>query len=392
MKIYYDPWQEGWYHQDAAKGDVFFGAISSRLPFVTTPRGKNLSFEICFDEEKRSAGPLIGIMTAGQEGKSIPGNSPMFISIHHEAVRQHGLSIVFTPPAVAQHGITGYIYMDGKWAKVKAPLPNVVYNRIPCPSEEKTNVFRCAKEILDEWRVPFFNPSFIDKLELYNAFQKNTFLATTMPKTINVSKKEDLESFLEENSRVYLKKRLSSRGKDMYALRLCNRAIEMLSHNGSTKYQSFHAFWEQNSTRFLDSGYIAQQEVSPSLLNGRRYDFRVHAVDGPKGYIVTGVGIRLSQKQNLTTHIPNGGILFPYEPIRTREHDRFFEKAVQEAGKLLAAEFGYFGEFSMDAGLSVHGEYVIFEINSKPMIFDETEIEQKRVELLTRLLFKRAGF
>jgi hypothetical protein len=61
---------------------------------------------------------------------------------------------------------------------------------------------------------------------------------------------------------------------------------------------------------------------------------------------------------------------------------------VEEAGKWLTDHWGFFGEFSIDAGVSSKGNYYLFEINSKPMSFDEQEIEKKRIKNLCRLFFQ----
>ncbi|CAM3648795.1 YheC/YheD family protein [Mesobacillus zeae] len=395
MKIYYDPWQERWFHQNNEHGALSFGAASSRLPCVRPLNESRLiSYEVLLNEKSRNAGPIIGIMTAQKGEKGVAGNSSLFISLQKEAIKKSGLCVVFCPESVESHQISGYIFLPDpeKWAKVTTPLPHVVYNRVPFRKTEETSSFLKAAAVFKEWKIPFFNPSFLHKHELYQLFKKDSFLAPLMPETIKIESMEQLHDFLTSQKSVYLKPCLSSQGKGLYAVRIDGGLLEWSGHQSRKEYRSFEELWDNNSSLLLEKDYIAQSEISPDLLDGKRYDFRVHALDGPEGYTVTGVGIRLSQTQNLTTHIPNGGILIPYEPLRTRQHDRFFEKAVMAAGALISKNLGYFGEFSIDAGLTSSGNYVIYEINSKPMSFDEEHIEQKRVSLLTNLLFRKAGF
>jgi hypothetical protein len=202
-----------------------------------------------------------------------------------------------------------------------------------------------------------------------------------------------LADFLSKHCSLYLKPALSSRGSGIFLVRKKTAGcIEFQSHAQKKIYPSFERFWEENRTKFDSRNYIAQVEVNPALLDGKRFDFRIHAHDSLKGYRITGIGVRQSLKQSLTTHIPNGGILIPYERVRTNDHDVFFTKLVREVGQILSKEIGYFGEFSIDAGITKTGEYVLYEVNSKPMEFDEKEIEKSRVQKIIELLFLKASY
>ena len=57
-------------------------------------------------------------------------------------------------------------------------------------------------------------------------------------------------------------------------------------------------------------------------------------------------------------------------------------------GEQLQTSFGMIGEFSVDLGINKkNGELVIFEINAKPMRFDEKDIEEKRLNSLADTFF-----
>jgi hypothetical protein len=218
-------------------------------------------------------------------------------------------------------------------------------------------------------------------------------LGALLPETIKVDDPNKLEDFLNEQGGLYLKPALSSRGSGLYILRsLLGCSIELESHTAKWTFPSFDEFWSNKKEGFLKRKYIAQSEVEPAKLDGNRFDFRIHIHDSPEGYEVTGIGIRHAQTQNLTTHVPNGGIIIPYEKVRTKKHDLFIKKLAKEAGNLLSKHMGYFGEFSIDAGITESGNYVLYEVNSKPMAFDEAEIENTRIQKLLNLLFRKSGF
>ena len=166
----------------------------------------------------------------------------------------------------------------------------------------------------------------------------------------------------------------------------------MQGHDEQKSYTDFHQFWQKWGQFLLKKLYIAQKAIVPALYNGKRYDFRILVHYYNNQYQVTGIGIRQSIEQDITTHLPNGGRILPYQQLQTEEHDHFISEVAEQAGKLLSCEIGFFGEFSIDAGMTKNGQYVIYEINSKPMQFDEQEIEKKRFQNLARLFFELAGF
>ncbi|WP_121609700.1 YheC/YheD family endospore coat-associated protein [Mesobacillus foraminis] len=390
MKLYYDPWQEIWF-QDGNNGKINFGKNRMRVPDIQG------SGKYCFEmlNLEGNAGPLIGIMTSITSKGIVKGNRSLFKKLQSEALSKGGMTIVFPPEGLNGNQISGHTYLNDKseWIPIVTPLPHVVYNRVPLRKTEESLAYSQASSLFQEWNIPFFNPSFINKYELYKFVSSHPMLAPLMPETILVNDMESLKDFFDRNKNIYLKPVLSSQGDGLYTLRLVkDNILELSSHTVKLEYSSFEDFWTAKSQKILDRHYIAQAEIIPALLDGSRFDFRIHAHDSPEGYKVTGVGIRLSKKQSLTTHVPNGGIVIPYERVRTKEHDKFFAWLVKEVGFLISRELGYFGEFSIDAGITERGNYVLYEVNSKPMSFDEEDIEQRKTSKIMELLFLKAGF
>jgi hypothetical protein len=52
-------------------------------------------------------------------------------------------------------------------------------------------------------------------------------------------------------------------------------------------------------------------------------------------------------------------------------------RLMSKIGETLDDAYGPFGEFSVDLGMDRDNRCWIFEINSKPMVFDETDIQEK---------------
>lgn len=392
MNIYYDNRTARLYQRNL-ETIVTMGGEKQSIPYQNPGLTQTASFHLHI--KNNHTGPLIGIMTARRSDGTITGNSHLFIKLQLKMVSLGGLSFIFTPESVYHDYIYGYIYVpeSSSWNKIKIPYPDLVYNRIPFRKLELKKNYQSIFTVLKEKKIPFFNPCFLDKYELYCHFQKHPVLQNFVPETELIYQKEKLESFLTKHHLVYLKPVQSAKGKGIFRLSLLrSMQIHLEGINFIQIYPSFQAFWEEWKAVFLEQKYIVQEDIRSALFEGKRFDFRILAHAENENYIVTGVGIRQALEQEVTTHIPNGGKLLPYQLLQTKEHDQFINLAVQETGKTLTEKFGFFGEFSIDAGISFTGKYYIFEVNSKPMSFDETEIEERRVAELCRLFFQLTDY
>lgn len=388
MSIFYDLERKEWMTLSNER-NLTMGSNKQPVKKVNTLPALHLPFGI----KPKKEIPLIGILTGRKKDNKVTGNGRLFKELQKEIIKSGGLSVVFTPQNLSAPVINGYMYFPkkDKWYSVQCPLPHVVYNRVPFRRIEKSNSFHDACQFFESEGIPFFNTCFLDKYELYGIFSKDPYFQKLIPETEKIHKMSSLEKFLIEHKQLYLKPSLGSKGKGIYLASLMeDSTIKLQGHNEFHLYENFHSFWVKWHSFFLKKSYIAQNAISPLLYNGKRFDFRilVHYVNGQ--YKVTGIGIRQSKEQDITTHIPNGGIILPYNQMQSKKHDYFIAEAAEQAGNLLSREIGFFGEFSIDAGIKENGQYVIYEINSKPMRFDEQEIEKKRLHTLTCLFFELA--
>lgn len=391
MKIYFDPVATQWY-QGEMDGTVTLGGEKQPICFKQAA-SDHLSFELGI--KNNHLGPLIGIMTAQKRNGSITGNGPLFIELQKKLISQGGISFIFTSEGVHDDSIEGFTFLPAQenWIKITAPFPDLVYNRIPFRKSEQSDQSQHVFQILKEKNIPFFNPCFIDKSELYFLFKNHPILQDFLPETILAFPKNDLFSFLQKHRNIYLKPAQSAKGKGIYRLKLIeNNEIFLQGLKINENFPTFQAFWEHWEQELTSKHYLAQEEIDSAQFEGNRFDFRilVHAVQND--YQVTGIGIRQSYHQDLTTHVPLGGRLLPYQLLQTNKHDEFIKTIVKHAGKVLSDELGFFGEFSIDACVSHSGNYYLYEINSKPMSFDETEIETKKIEKLCSLFYQITNF
>ncbi|RAK19459.1 YheC/D-like protein [Anoxybacillus vitaminiphilus] len=388
MTIYYDFEQEKWFHDNDSS--YTFGKNAISLPF-SEARRSCLSFSVV--KKGRQLGPLIGIVISNSAVKQLlKGHKRSFEQIHQELKSLGGVCIVFTAENVQTNEIHGYVFSDDKkeWVRVKAPLPDIVYNRIKTRKEERTTESRHFFQFLQQNNIPYFNPSFFTKWQLYQILNSNKILRPYLPATLRISSFNDVITMLNAYGHIYMKPNEGHKGKGIFTLQLNGEQRTVVFSNMKHKrtFENITTLFELYN---LDE-YIAQQAIQSDTINGKRYDLRILAHYQNNSFVISGIGVRQSIAQEITTHIPNGGRLIPYEFIKDKNDESLLRHIVVQCGKTLSAHLGLIGEFSLDLGRTPDGHYYIYELNSKPMIFDEPEIQQQGTKNLIRAFHELSGF
>jgi glutathione synthase/RimK-type ligase-like ATP-grasp enzyme len=391
MKLYYDESNNSWWHEETGV-KLTFGVNQEPISFQ---RSKATSNAISFDVTPFQTHKIItvGILTT-QNLKNecgISGNLPLFRSLHLYLL-EHGIfSYVFTVEDAVKQENLGYVYCSKlqKWKKISIPLPHVVYNRIPLRSFESSPPFQQMKETFAKHGIIMFNPSFIDKYEMYAAFKNHVNLKPFLPQTIVITNFNALAAFFHNHKTIYLKPREGNRGNGIYTLsQNQDGSLQLKSPNHSESFSSLLAYWNMYEKQLQEKKYLAQQAISPKKRDGHRYDYRllVHYENGL--FKLTGKAVRMAQIQEITTHVPKGGKIYPYHKVMTKEVDGQLTELAQTCGTVLSKQLGFIGEFSIDLGENEAGELFIYEVNSKPMQFDEVDIEKNRLFQLKKLFIE----
>lgn len=395
MIVYYDARTESWFHTFQHQ-KFTLGVEEIPLLFRPTPSPSSIPFSV--QTHQLNLGPLVGIL-AGRKGKeSVVGNGSLFKKLQKSIEEHSGIALIFTLEDIKKNGIRGHIYIPEKegWLKIYSPFPHIVYNRLPFRALEQSDQYQSAIRLFQEKKVCFFNPSFIDKYQLYTILKREPLLTSFLPETILIDEKSKLMDFLKKHTQIYVKPANSAKGKGIFKLGKDNEdSITVTGYSHQQTYPHYDTFWSKYKEIFFSQPHIAQAEVTPLLYKGNRFDFRILAHFNGQSYQVTGVGVRQSGQQNLTTHVLNGGKIIEFDEVKRAEDEFFIEEIVNRCGQILSDELGFFGEFSIDVGLTEKGEYVIYEVNSKPMSFDEEHIEKNRIDSLIVLFqqfFKKQLF
>ncbi|RLQ97317.1 YheC/YheD family endospore coat-associated protein [Falsibacillus albus] len=382
MNIYYSEKEHIFFHNDE---DTFvWGAKDDLLPQMNETSSKRFFLNVA----DKKVGPLIGILTSKNKKGVLTGNSLLFQKIQAKLQKSGGLSFIFTLEDTYKDRIEGYFYDEpsSRWYRGLFPLPQVVYNRIPFRWAENRDEFNRFKMFLAEQNIPFFNPGFIHKFSLYEVLKKHPSIALHLPET-SPSTKGRLEEMLSRHKSIYVKPVKLSQGKGISRISLekGGDAISYETMEGTKRYATLEDFWTSESPKWKNDDILLQQEITTKTIDGKKYDLRGLVHYSSFGYSLTGIGIRVAGSNKLTTHLKRGGSLFPYEKLKDDAIEDKLSELMKRCGEALTDHYGFFGEFSFDVGIDQEGHIWIFEINSKPMSFDEPLIEQAKIENLIDL-------
>lgn len=387
-QLYYDLKGKSWYHTNQGKEKIFLGKFFS-VPHKESHPREYQSFH--FQVEENKAGPLVGIM-ASPKKEGFIGNIGLFKRLQLSLARKGGNSIVFTPDQLSDDGMDGFCFLPAhrNWIKMKAPLPDIIYNRLISHEDEVKHLEK-VHNLADLYDIPIFNPCFFDKWELYLQLKSHQELAPFLPRT-SLMNEENLAEFLQTYKEVYIKKRKSKKGIGLSCI--SNNGHSYILKTTSTKTLLFPSI-KKLYQYFCKDGpvhsYIIQEAIATLPFEGRKFDYRILAHANERDFDTTGIGVRVATKQQVTTHVPAGGSIVSLEDLPFELDVPAIRKLINLCGKHLSTFYDNLGEFSADIGVTPDGKLFLFELNAKPMDFDEPEIKTASIEKLTDLFIAKSN-
>lgn len=343
-------------------------------------------------------GPLIGILTAVSNHPTLPfGPRTGFIRDLMAAGKDRSFFFGFSPHSVNWQSdtVVGYFQSPGGgWIRKTVPLPDVVYNRLPNRSAEKTASLREFKEKFVQRKIPFFNWSFFDKWDVYRLLDGDRDASQHVPDSQINPTTEDIRRMLERHRFLYLKPTAGSLGFGIFRLTHNPGKGYFLRYrkNGSNVLMRFPRFEGLISMlrkqKLRMSQYVAQQGIRLIEIDGCPIDFRFHLTkNGQDEWVVSGIGAKKAGKGSVTTHVRTGGeLMVPEQVLRTikgENADSTLQKAKDVAIKLAKAieqEYPHLlGELGLDLGIDQSDNVWMFEANSKPgrTIFKHPQLKQQ---------------
>lgn len=374
-------------------GDVIYvpPSVAHALALPTVPISR-----VSYHHKTLRLGPVIGILTTGYTGSpSQPygGRTSLFKQFLTAGRRDAPIFFVFTPSMVnwQDETVTGWFIRYHPtlkqyiWKAERAPLPDVIYDRVPNRKKEMDPaVIACKERLRQRHRVRSFNQGFFNKWDVHERLYNHPSVSAYIPETIRSPDVSILKHMLDRHRMIYLKPSGGSLGIGI---------IRITYHPQSGYYCRYHTWYSQRNVlkRFtsLDhmlrtifsrqtermKRYIAQQGIRLIRYENRPVDFRLHMhKDRQNEWQVVGMAAKVAGTGSVTTHVRTGGSVMPAEQLFQAKYGHKgveLKHKLQQAAKEIATVLekttdGPLGELGMDMGLDVNHNVWLFEANAKP--------------------------
>lgn len=357
------------------------------------------------DGEILNIGPLIGIFTAGFTPfpfRPIGDRTSFFSKLLSVKKTVGALPFVFGEQHInwEKGTMKGIFYHDNEWQTIEVPFPIVIYDRLPNRKSERNKILLKVKERLQkEYLIPWYNPGFFNKLDIYERLQQDPLASIYLPETHPFTSFSSIELMLGKFGHVYLKPINGSLGIGVHQIIYDKLEDEYYCRyqdpNGINRLQKFKTieglFKKVFSIRNLDR-MLVQQGIHLLRQNTRPIDFRVHTNKDDEGnWHVTAIAAKIAGPGSVTTHSRSGGEIKTIHEIFPPDQCDIYCEKLSNTALLLSESIsssmeGIIGEIGFDLGIDRHGDVWLFEANSKPgrSIFNHPEL--KEFDLLTRKL------
>ncbi|PTX63268.1 YheC/D-like protein [Melghirimyces profundicolus] len=361
-------------------------AAQLNLPFFGETRA-------AYRNKELRLGPVLAILTTGFSGSGITpfgARSALFRNFLLASREERPFFYVFTPEMVdwTNQVVSGWFYRkDGsgtyRWMRRPAPLPDVVYERVPNrKAEAGTPVKNCKARLQAIGKTRIFNQGFFNKWQVHEALYNHPLTLESIPEAHRSPTVETIRDMLERYKMVYLKPSGGSLGLGIsritqspdggYYCRFRNGDQNILR-----KFRALSPLMKQMfgpQMKRLPS-YIVQQGIRLIKYRGSPVDFRVHMHKDRMGmWKVVGLGAKGAGAGCVTTHGRTGGSLLSAQEVlaycfpgqeKEMEH-RIRETSIRICTALENRVGKPLGELGLDIGVDQNRRIWLFEVNAKP--------------------------
>ncbi|MFD1739092.1 YheC/YheD family protein [Bacillus salitolerans] len=389
-------------YDSTLKDDILISEDMMKL--LSIPHDRQL--HVFVHSDVLDIGPLIGIFTAGfTESLLRPiGERSLFFAKFLTMEKSIGVNaFVFGAHLInwSEGTVEGYFYDEKQgWSKRMVPLPHVIYDRLPNRKTENHAAIQKIKQRLkDEYLIPWYNPGFFNKWEIFKSLQTEGSMKHYLPETIYQPTFLDIQRMIDQHKHIYIKPANGSLGLGIY---------QVIASSTDHAYYCRYRDGEENRLQKFTSlkkliqhlfkgkslqNYLVQQGIHLIRYESRPVDFRIHTNKDQDGkWRVTAIAGKVAGKGSVTTHLNNGGMiktleeLFPEQKKRESLSTRMHHSVLLLSKAISASTEGIVGEIGFDIGLDKNGDIWLFEANSKPgrAIFSHPKL--KMADRLSRQL------
>lgn len=404
---------------------VAYGTFSHDATFLPHPKGSNViainrelaktvklpdlqtPLHLFLHDDTLYLGPLVGIFTSGFTPFPLRpiGERTIFFSKLLSVERLVGAhAFIFGEEHINwEHGtIQGLFFHKNGWESIEIPFPNVIYDRLPNRrSEKKAKISKIKERLQKEYLIPWYNPGFFNKIDVYDRLQQDERGVKYLPETHTLSSFSLVERMLANYGHVFIKPINGSLGLGVHQIiydrvngdYYCRYRDPRNGENRLRKYQTLEALFKHILHNRNLNQMLVQQGIHSIRVNKRTVDFRIHTNKDEHGkWVVTALAAKIARAGSVTTHVNNGGEIKTIDEIfETKEEQDNAIKILEEACLILSHSLeenleGVVGEIGFDMGIDRDGNVWLYEANSKPgrSIFKHPHL--KEFDLLTRKL------
>lgn len=345
-----------------------------------------------FRNKELRLGPVLGILTTGFTGSSsmpFGARSALFRQFLLASKEDRTFFYVFTPEMIDWNNqvVSGWFHRKDaagtyRWIRKSAPLPDVVYERIPNRKAEAQAPVQVCRSRLETLGLPIFNQGFFNKWEVHEALYNHPLTPDCIPETHRSPSIQTIRAMLERHQMVYLKPSGGSLGLGIFRItRNPQGGYYCRFRNGDRnilrRFQSLPPLMTQIFGRQMTRipRYLVQQGIPLIKHEDRPVDFRVHMHKDRSGkWGVVGIGAKVAGLGSVTTHGRSGGSLFPASQLLkwtfpgkgADMENRIKETSIRICNALEAQVAGPLGELGLDIGVDRNQKVWLFEANAKP--------------------------
>lgn len=359
---------------------ILSSTLSRQLsfPFHSTIR-------VSYTGQSLHFGPVVGIFTTGanmNSSKPFGARTSLLRTFLTEGAEDNPIYYVFTKEEIdwKNKTVQGWFYLSDGWKKIRVPLPDVIFDRIPNRKIEKTDSMQATIQRLKDLNITMFNQGFFDKGTVHRWLTRNPETEQYVPESILSPTIKSLSRLLNRHQIIYLKPvsgslglgiyRVTKHPQDGYYIRYFqgNRVILQ-------RFATLDKLIAQHFTQNRLQRYMAQQAIHLVKDQNKPVDFRVHLHkdDSGKWKVIT-IAAKKAGEGCVTTHVRTGGELLSTEdflqmiyPNRVAAIKRKISLASITIARTVEANCeGALGELGLDIGIDRNGRIWVFECNAKP--------------------------
>lgn len=260
--------------------------------------------------------------------------------------------------------ISGLLFKDGRWKRVKAKIPKIIDVNANClKHKEIIRYLRKHAHLTENGRNRITKLTLQEQLNKYPDFQNYTI------PTMSCSAFSNIEEFLNEYSEVVLRPLRSRRANGVYKISKSNPDKYILDYFNTTLTISHEELIAFCNNEILIKDYLVQKYIASKTPQGNSFDWRIHfEKTGHGNWRIINNQIRIGLNQKITTNWNQGGgiidtdifMKLKYGNQATVKLEQVKEFGLRAAMKLESLRQAKLATLSIDLGIDNNGDIYIY--------------------------------